>query len=385
MNSRLHILLIPSWYPTNENPVHGIFNQRIAECVALNHNVSVLYVYASAQMNDLRISETAEGNLRVLTVAYPKTNGLPILNRILQYFKYRRAFDEGYRKLFPMQKPDLIQLNVIMPAGPGAIHLSRVHNIPLIIHEHWTGYYPADGSYSGLLKKFFTKKLVKHARLVMTVSHSLSSAMKDAGLRGKYILLPNVVREQTISRIPAEEKTTKLLHLSSLDDRQKNVSGILRAFASAYKANPALRLCIAGNSENAALRELSVRLGILAVLQFEGTLSGDSLNRLWSGHEALVMFSNYESFCVVVVEAMAYGKYVISSDLPAISEYFIEEAGELVPVGNEEALAHAMLKFAADKRKFDPTAVRKIVRSYSKETISEKLDEAYQFVLGNSG
>jgi hypothetical protein len=55
------ILFVSGWYPTDENPSHGIFVKRHAQAAALSNTVSVLYVHtiSSAERNIIRMKTTA--------------------------------------------------------------------------------------------------------------------------------------------------------------------------------------------------------------------------------------------------------------------------------------------------------------------------------------
>src|SRR6185503_9378893 len=106
-----------------------------------------------------------------------------------------------------------------------------------------------------------------------------------------------------------------LLHISSLDDMQKNVSGILRAFQAALKENPDMELSIVGEGEDKqTLERLVERLKIKDKVKFKGAMfSGDLVNEI-NSHHGLVIFSNYETFCLVIIETFACGKPVITSN-----------------------------------------------------------------------
>jgi hypothetical protein len=40
----MRILIVPSWYPTPEKPVNGIFIREQADALAKHHDVRVLYL-----------------------------------------------------------------------------------------------------------------------------------------------------------------------------------------------------------------------------------------------------------------------------------------------------------------------------------------------------
>lgn len=61
-----------------------------------------------------------------------------------------KAYQLGYKKLFDQKSaPNLIHLNVVLPAGLFVLHLHKKLNIPYVVNEGWTGYLKEDGSYKG--------------------------------------------------------------------------------------------------------------------------------------------------------------------------------------------------------------------------------------------
>ena len=269
--------------------------------------------------------------------------------------------------------------------GIGVYHLSKKHNIPYVINENWSGYGKEDGNYKGFVQQFYTRKIVKEAKAIMPTSSYLQEAMLSHGLNGNYIVVPNVVNvhEFKPEEIPHKHTLTKLIHISSLNDREKNVSGLLNAFAKALKENAALELNIVGEGIDKVNYQNQVRaLQIHSKVNFKGRLFRKDLVSEINENDALIMFSNFETFCLVIIEAFACGKPVITSNAGAIKTYMKPELGIMVETQNEAALASAILTFAAGTHKFDSNSIRKFaVENYSYEKVGEKLNGIYNLAL----
>ncbi len=387
MKGSKHILFISSWYPHPHDPTHGIFNRHFAEAAALRHRVSVLHVLSDSLIEqDLKIESQTIDGIFTIWVHYKKVKlAIPFLAQWLKRKRMLNAYDAGYNLLIKqMPRPDLIQLNVAMPAGIGVLHLAHKHNLPFVMNEGWTGYMSSDGSYRGLLLKWLTGKIVAAAKMIMPVSESLAQAMKSKGLTGNYRIVPNVVNTERF-RIPEtrQNQPFKLLHISTLDQRQKNVVGIIRAFERALASNPAMQLTLVGDGADRQLLEEEVlRAQLQGKVRFTGVILKEDIVREIQSHDALVMFSNYESFCVVIAEAMACGRPVISSRCGGLTELIDSELGYTVQPKDEAALSKAMLDLQSNYAKFDPTRIRKFVTDrFTQQHVCEKLDEVYQSVL----
>jgi len=387
MESKKHILFISSWYPNRQDPTHGIFNRFFADAAALYNKVSVLHISSEENLNaEFECVNSVENNILTVTVYYKKVKSdFPFFSQLIKKNKVLRAFDLGYETLVQKAgKPDLIQLNVVMPMGVGVYHLSKKHNIPYVINENWSGYCKEDGNYKGLAQQFYTRKIVKGAKAIMPTSTYLQEAMLSHGLAGNYRVVPNVVNVHVFK--PAEtpeHKTTRLIHISSLNDREKNVSGIIRAFKKASVKNQNLELNIVGEGvDKEKYMSLVNTSGLAGKVHFKGRLFREDLVREINASDALIMFSNYETFCLVIIEAFACAKPVITSNAGAIKSYMLPELGIMVEKRDEEQLAGAILEFASHTKNYDPGFIRQFaVENYSYEKVGKKLDEIYKAAL----
>lgn len=349
----------------------------------------MLHVASDTSLTNERfgIVEERSGDIYTVWAYYRKVKTrFPFISHWIKRRRLLQAYDRGYEILLRNAgSPDLIQLNVAMPAGIGVMHLSKKHSLPFVLNEGWTGYMPADGSYRGFFLKWFTKKIVSAARLIMPVSEALEEAMKHHGLNGNYKIVPNVVNTRNFGIISAanDNGALKLIHISTLDQRQKNVSGIINAVEKALQNNVALRLTLVGDGDDKRMLEEQVKQqGLGDFISFKGVMLKEEIVKEIQAHDALIMFSNYESFCVVIAEAMACGKPVISSRCGGLTSLITDDLGYTVEPGDETALAKAILQLNTNKNRFEPAAIRKFVTGhFDQDVIARKLNEVYNSVL----
>jgi L-malate glycosyltransferase len=378
-----HILFISSWYPNRNAPTHGIFNLYFAQAVSLFHKVSVIHVCSDPFLQqETEAVETHIDNISTVTVYYKK------IQAFKPFKKYKRviaAYDLALDKITALKgKPDIIHLNVVMPAGIAALRLSKKHHIPFVVNENWSGYTKEDGNYKGLFKKYFTGQIVSNAKAILPTSRYLMNAMLSHNLKGNYFVIPNVVNTDSFKPIQENHvKGTTFIHVSSLNDREKNVSGIIRAFYKASGKAPGIFLKIVGEGiDEPYYKKLVADLNLTGLIKFTGRLMSSDLVKEINSSDALVMFSNYETFCLVNIEAFACGKPVITSDAGAIPEYMKPGLGIIVPKGNEDELTGALISFVKNKDSYDHTYIRNYaVENYSYHVIGKKLSEIYQSVL----
>jgi glycosyltransferase involved in cell wall biosynthesis len=132
--------------------------------------------------------------------------------------------------------------------------------------------------------------------------------------------------------------------------REKNVAVILKAFARAANAIPAVDLVIAGSGpEREALAALARTLELDGRLEFTGDVARNRAFELVKGASCLVLASDVESHPIVAIEAMAAGKIVIGPRLKGMTEIIEEGAnGALYPRGDAGALAALLTRYAGD-------------------------------------
>ncbi len=125
-------------------------------------------------------------------------------------------------------------------------------------------------------------------------------------------------------------------------DRVKDYGTLIHAFALLQARVDARLLIIGEGPEREKLEKLVQELGI----QDKADLPGFQLNPYAFIHAAdiFAVSSRFEGFGNVIVEALALGTPVVSTDCPAGPEEILEGGkwGRLVPVGDAQALADAL-------------------------------------------
>jgi glycosyltransferase involved in cell wall biosynthesis len=133
-----------------------------------------------------------------------------------------------------------------------------------------------------------------------------------------------------------------VLYLGTLEPR-KNLGTLLQAFARLRAARPDVHLVVAGAKGwlYADLFRQVEALGLAAVVHFPGFVPADDLP-LWYNAAAVFAYpSSFEGFGMPVVEALACGRPVVTSNVSSLPEA-AGAAALTVPPQDADALAEAL-------------------------------------------
>jgi glycosyltransferase involved in cell wall biosynthesis len=161
--------------------------------------------------------------------------------------------------------------------------------------------------------------------------------------------------------------------------RQKNFSLLLCAFAKMAEADDQL-LILGEGPQRKRLEGLARKLGIGGQLSMPGHV-GSVADALTSA-DVFVTSSNYEGLPSVVVEALAAGVPIVSTDCSACMDYLLGygKLGRLVPIRDVAALARAMRE--APRRDEVPTET---MRQAALQFTIERSAGLYLEVMASTG
>lgn len=358
MSRKLHILLLPSWFPVKHAPLNGIFNRELAQLLAESHQVSTLHL-CFAHVEKVEIQTVAVSESATETIVYLPEKGNPLLRQFryfIQFFKQANAIRKNYGR------PDIIHVLVAWKMGLPAWLLKWRYRIPLVITEHYTGYLPADGSLKGY-KKWWSYFLLKRANRVTAVSEGLVSVFRNHGVK-KVECIPNRVHPLFFSRKIQNRKPGvpyTFIHISNFDDRQKQTFEICRTFAAFHEQHPQSELLlIVPGQKFEAYRKLS-HISTAGIKQIEPLVNREDYIEILNAADMLISYSRFETFGLTVAEALCLGIPVIFTACGG-PEHFVEpRMGIQVDQNDPETLYKAM-ELACNSHPFDAEEISAAAR-----------------------
>ncbi len=124
--------------------------------------------------------------------------------------------------------------------------------------------------------------------------------------------------------------------------RQKNFANLVRAFAEVRRQHPARLLILGEGEDRAALEALTRQLGLEGLVSLPGFVQNPYAYMKRAA--VFVLSSDWEGLPTVLIEAMALGTKVVSTDCPSGPREILQGGrwGRLVPRQDAQALAQAI-------------------------------------------
>jgi len=365
----MHILIIPSeHYVTLRVPLGGIFQHQQAHAFV---------------RKGIKVGVVSSGFVpfRRLFSAYPYPT-VEEENGITTYRCYKRILIPGriannvfgkylvglYLNLFESYIneqgiPDVIHAHNCLYAGVVALKIKEKYGIPYLITEHSSAYGRGIISYR---QTVLIREVLNNADAKTVVSTKLGSLLEN--LFGAdacpnypiFNLLDN--RFENEGNILKSVKNNKgvftFLNIASLD-ANKNQSDPLEAFSRIFRTNSKVQLKIGGDGPlRKQLEKMAKELGIGEQVVFTGLLSRDRVLCEMQNCDIFVLPSIFETFGVVLIEALACGKPIIATKCGGPEDIINQINGLIVPVKNVNALAEAMSNIYFNIDKYNANLIR---------------------------
>lgn len=381
------VIWLASWYPTEEHPLPGDFIERHAKAVSIYLPVHVIHVSRIHDKNSRSALYTKEykdyASLKSEINCYrvPRLFGIDLFisycYSLLLYISRVKAF------VHENGKPAFIHVHVTLRCGLVALYFKWVYKIPFIVSEHHGALLPGaekSGGHIGYGTLLLMKMVLKNALAVTAVSDALRKGIEERFKVYRSFVVPNVVDVSIFN--PAKEKQESavktFLHVSTLSP-VKNVDMMLKAFALVKeKYGCDFYFKIVGPDTH-SLKRLSRELYIADKVQWLQETDQNGLAKIMQQADAAILYSSYESFGCINIEANAAGTPVIVSDIPTFREYLKDGINAVfVPANNIERLANAIANFIKGKYVFDQKIISASATNFSFSTVGKMFFELYR-------
>lgn len=364
----------------------GLFIQRQAEALAKEHQVVVLYLHPEKKaVNEVELDYAEEHGVEVIRVYFRAPAQYPgFLYQIALARRYQKALSRGIEALGDFF-PDVIHSHVLTRIPYLGHRLAKKWKVPHVISEHWSRYFPDNGTYKGIVRKIITRHVAHHAAALLPVSEVLQEAMHFHGIRANYEqVIPNIVDFKAFpcKESRRDERIKRIIHVSCVDDASKNISGLIAAVQEVLAFRKNFQLLIVGEGPDLEAMKRRVKmLGLYRTIFFTGLKTGENLVHLYQSADFSVLCSRYETFGMVIPESLACGTPVVSTYVGIAPEIITPENGLLVNDHHPKTLARDLNRMLESLDDFDPVQISHSIKDiFSPDTVVQKLNAVYKNV-----
>lgn len=309
-----------------------------------------------------------------LGINYTDDNGKHPLLKIAGYLQRRRRHRKLLTKLLMKERADIV---VSLYPSESSFIPDIKDGSKKVLELHFCKFFRLQYGRSGLLGLIDRWRTRQDEKIVGKFDKFVVLTNEDKGYWGQ---LPNIEvipnAAMHIGNKYSDSTAHRIIAVGRLD-YQKGFDRLIEAWAliQKHKKYKDWNLDIFGQGEwHDMLQQMIERHGLQDNTHINRPTR--DIGTEYAKSSLLVMSSNYEGFPMVMIEAMACGLPVVSFDFKCGPKDIIKDSinGLLVPNGNIDALAQAMIKIMDNDtyRKELSLNARQVVSTYSEDTVMEK-------------
>jgi glycosyltransferase involved in cell wall biosynthesis len=262
-----------------------------------------------------------------------------------------------------------------------AIWIGRLRGCPVVVNYR-------GGEADGFMRKAqaWVRPSLLRADAVIVPSGFLEHVFGKYGVATTVV--PNIIDlERFSAAASAAGQPLRVLVARNLEPIYDNETA-LRAFAFVLAQHPDAQLVVAGSGPlRESLEQLAAALGIAGSVTFTGRVDNAGMAALYRGADLMLNPSTVDNMPNSVLEALASGVAVISTDVGGVP--FLVEDGKtalLVPPRSPQAMADAMLRLVGSPELAARLRVAGLhyVQQYAWPGVRPRLLEVYRAVIDTS-
>ncbi|WP_294371301.1 glycosyltransferase [uncultured Clostridium sp.] len=379
----MHIMVIPSWYATSRNKVHGsFFKEQFKALSNAGIKITVAYneIWPITMLGKIKESRGIQFAIEdgLKTYRYKDYNYFP--KNPLMFKSFNRRMDKIYNEIVKREgKVDIIHAHSAFWGGISANYISKKHNIPLVLTEHSSLKY---AKYAKESYKKYIYEAYDNADVLIAVGNGLKREMENY-THNNIRVIHNMVDlsrfgNDNNKEIKKDDDTFSVFSCAFLEEG-KGMENLIKAFSKAFKDKKAILKIGGDGSLTKKLKEMIKEEHMENQIYLLGALSRDEVAQEMKMCDSFVLASEHETFGVVYIEAMACGKPVIGTYNGGAEDIIRDYNGIIIEKDNVEKLKNALIEMSRDYKTYDKNEIKeKTILSYSEKVLVEKLKGVYK-------
>ncbi|MDG1477076.1 MAG: glycosyltransferase [Vicingaceae bacterium] len=345
----INLLVLPELFPEFEGDWKGVFIEDYLKSVE-EIPTQTLYLRLRGEKQGVT-DESFRGQFKVkrVNLTDKKVGGL------MKLFKYYTWFSKGVKLGVECSDTTVIHAHGAVLNGTLAYLIGKKLNIPFVVTEH-------TGPYSRILNSWVESRISKFvfnkaAKVLVVSNHQKNEVLKLGISPGKVEISYNPVNTD-VFKITSTNNAKNIVFVSRLDE----FKGGLRTLKAFHKISPShsdYQLTIVGEGEEyEAIKNYIKTNNLQDKVVLKGTLTKPEIAEVFAASSFLVFPSRFETFGLVVAEALAAGLPVVCTNQTAPKEFVNDKNGILVDPDDIDEIATAMEQLIQNRNSYSATEIQ---------------------------
>ena len=374
------ICVITNGYPTKEDPIYAFI--RPVVCGFADNGIECTVIAPQSLTKSLGgkrsirpkhwFDYTAKGNkIEIYQPRYMSLSLLRVGNYSLSTLFRDQAIKKAYKRL--NRKPDALYAH-FWDCGVAATRINET-GVPI--------YVVSGESEIRVLDRYpkaeIGRAVKKIAGLICVSTKNLDES-KELGLYDdnmRTIVIPNAIDNSIFKVLDKNELREKL----SIDQNEKvacfvgafiNRKGVMRLVSAAKKV-PELKLILIGSGTEEPISDQII---------FKGKVPHEKIPEYLNAADVFVLPTLAEGCCNAIIEALACGLPVVSSDLPFNKDVLNKDNAILIDPLSEKEIAQAIRDIVGDENKTGKMR-EKALETAAGLTIEKRIKKIIEFIQNN--
>ncbi len=383
----MRILTVLTYYRPHTSGL-TIYVERLARTLAKRgHQVTVL---TSQYEKDLPRDEIVDG-VRIIRAPVLFRVSKGVIMPTFGYLAWKLAL-----------KNDVIHLHLPQFDAAGVALRGRLLRKPTVITYHCDLKLPP-----GIFNRFVNQVVHAMNHIAAMFTHKISAYTGDFASHSPYLsrfadkvrlILPPVelpeasqVAKDAFGQEHNPEGQQPVIGMATRFASEKGVEILLDALPYVLERFPHTKVLFAGQYQDVMGEEAYLRRLMTTIQRYQsneqwkflGNINIDQMSAFYSNLDVLVVpsLNSTETFGLVQIEAMMSGVPTIASELPGVRQPpLMTGMGEVVPIGDADALAQSLVRIFADPAKYQGNP-DEICKTFDPQTNAEAYEKLYSELL----
>jgi glycosyltransferase involved in cell wall biosynthesis len=369
----MNVLILTKAFPDRIDDWAGIFVKEQADAIAKGHSVTVV----KCKIDYDKFKPFSKAAV-ITSPDYPYPCKTIVASRSFPVYNQLNFIISAYyalSKIVEQNKPDIIHCHYAYPSGIIAWLIKRKTGIPFIITEHTK----IKTTFRSIFHRMLSKIALRKSCKVIAVSTALEKELIHEKIVNT-VVIPNLIDTDKISLRKKQNNCFVIGFLGSMSTNNKGLDLLL----SACTCLPfEFRLKIGGTGIlEEYYKTLCGQMKLTEKTIFVGGVNPKDRNKFFSDIDLFVLPSRYETFGLVLIEALSAGIPVVSTRCGGPEDIINEEAGLLTDINNSGQIAEAIQKIYSNFRLYDAVRLRNYcIEKFGQESFLKHIINLYQSCL----